>query len=93
MEKLTKNGESGKNRPWVGKYENWMTKVVSWRVAVMTRMANRTKIVKPASKNEIALKRRESPSMTRLYGINLDVQETRQITQLNWQRDSMFLTT
>ena len=50
----------------------------------MTRMANRTKIVKPASKNEIALKRRQSPSMNRLYGINLDEQETRQITQLNW---------
>ena len=59
----------------------------------MTRMANKTKIVKPASKNEIALKRRQSPSMTRLYRINLDVQETRQIKQLNWQRNSMFLTT
>ena len=59
----------------------------------MTRMANRTKIVKPASKNEIALKRRQSPSMNRLYGINLDEQETRQITQLSWQRNSMFLTT
>ena len=59
----------------------------------MTRMANRTNIVKPASKNEIALKRSQPPSMTRLYGINLDVQEARQITQLNWQRNSMFLTT
>ena len=39
------------------------------------------------------LKRRQSPPTTRLYGINLGVQETRQITQLNSQKNSMFLTT
>ena len=45
------------------------------------------------SENEISLKRRQSPPITRLYGINLGVQETRQITQLNSQKNSMFLTT
>ena len=38
-------------------------------------------------------KRRQSPLITRLYGINLGVQEIRQITQLNSQKNSMFLTT
>ena len=39
------------------------------------------------------LKKGKSPPITQLYGINLGVQETRLITQLNSQRNSMFLTT
>ena len=42
------------------------------------------------SENEISLKRRQSPPTTRLYGINLGVQETRQITQLNSKKTLCF---
>ena len=39
------------------------------------------------------LKKKAISSNNRLYGINLGVQETRQIRQLNSKRNSMFLTT
>ena len=37
----------------------------------------------------MSLKRRQSPQITSLCGINLSVQETRQITQLNWEKNSV----
>ena len=48
--KVDEKGESGKNRHGFRKYSNCMTKAVSWRVAIMTKTANRTKIMKAASK-------------------------------------------
>ena len=52
--KVDEKGESGKNRHGFGKYSNCMTKVASWRVAIMTKMANRMKIVKATSNGELS---------------------------------------
>ena len=49
MRKFTKMADLAKIRHGFGKLDDT---VASWRVAIMTKMANMTKIVKPASNGE-----------------------------------------
>ena len=58
MRKLTKMADLAKNRHRFGKLDDT---VASWRVAIMTKMANMTKIVKPASNGENGESGEKSP--------------------------------
>ena len=58
MKKLTKMADLAKNRRRFGKLDDT---VASWRVAIMTKMANMTKIVKPASNGENGESGEKSP--------------------------------
>ena len=58
MRKFTKMADLAKIRHGFGKLDET---VASWRVAIMTKMANMTKIVKPASNGENGESGEKSP--------------------------------